>query len=105
MIECKMCDWEIDEDDMLSECPYCEAEIDEEVYQCENCETLVDCEGYEWTCSECGNEEPQEDEKDTQIIFTERYGECPSCGAEIDGEYCGECGWPDVNQGWLGEQY
>ena len=45
MIECQMCDCEIDEDDMLSECPYCECEIDEEVYWCENCEALVDCEG------------------------------------------------------------
>ena len=106
MIECQMCDCEIDEDDMLSECPYCECEIDEEVYWCENCEALVDCEGYEWTCPECFNENPEEEEKeDSEIIFTKRRSECPSCGAEIDDEYCDECGWPDVNQGWVGENY
>ena len=31
--------------------------------------------------------------------------ECPSCGAVMYGDYCEECGWPDVNQGWLGENY
>lgn len=30
---------------------------------------------------------------------------CPCCGAELYDEYCEECGWPDVNQGWLGEEY
>lgn len=107
MIECKMCDWEIDEDDMLNECPYCESEIAEEVYRCENCGTLVDCEGYGWTCPECFNEEPEEEQEmeDERIVFIERHDECPECGALMDDDYCEECGWPDVNQGWLGENY
>ena len=33
------------------------------------------------------------------------YSECPSCGAPFFDGYCGECGYPDVNQGWLGEEY
>lgn len=33
------------------------------------------------------------------------YCECPSCGAPYYDGYCEECGYPDINQGWLGEQY
>ena len=33
------------------------------------------------------------------------YSECPSCGAPYYDGYCEECGYPDVNQGWLGENY
>lgn len=33
------------------------------------------------------------------------YCECPSCGAPYYDGFCEECGYPDVNQGWLGEQY
>lgn len=33
------------------------------------------------------------------------YSECPSCGAPYFDGYCEECGYPDVNQGWLGENY
>lgn len=33
------------------------------------------------------------------------YDECPSCGAPYYDGYCEECGYPDVNQGWLGEEY
>ncbi len=33
------------------------------------------------------------------------YSECPSCGAPYYNGYCDECGYPDVNQGWLGEEY
>ena len=33
------------------------------------------------------------------------YSECPSCGAPYYDGYCDECGYPDVNQGWLGEEY
>ena len=40
-----------------------------------------------------------------EVTMEEDYMECPSCGALIDGCYCEECGWPDVNQGWLGENY
>ena len=33
------------------------------------------------------------------------YCECPSCGAPYYDGYCEECGYPDVNQGWIGENY
>ena len=33
------------------------------------------------------------------------YSECPSCGAPHYDGYCEECGYPDVNQGWIGENY
>ncbi len=33
------------------------------------------------------------------------YSECPSCGAPHYDGYCDECGYPDINQGWLGENY
>lgn len=33
------------------------------------------------------------------------YSECPSCGAPYYDGYCEECGYPDVNQGWIGEEY
>ena len=31
------------------------------------------------------------------------YSECPQCGAPYYHGYCEECGYPDINQGWLGE--
>ena len=31
------------------------------------------------------------------------YSECPACGAPHYHGYCEECGYPDINQGWLGE--
>ena len=33
------------------------------------------------------------------------YGECPSCGSPYYNGYCDECGYPDINQGWIGENY
>lgn len=33
------------------------------------------------------------------------YCECPSCGAPYYDGYCEECGYPDINQGWIGENY
>ena len=33
------------------------------------------------------------------------YSECPSCGAPYFDGYCEECGYPDINQGWIGENY
>ena len=33
------------------------------------------------------------------------YCECPSCGAPYYDGYCEECGYPDVNLGWVGENY
>ncbi|WP_407394170.1 hypothetical protein [Methanobrevibacter sp.] len=31
------------------------------------------------------------------------YSECPACGAPHYNGFCEECGYPDINQGWLGE--
>ena len=33
------------------------------------------------------------------------FDECPSCGAPYFDGYCEECGYPDINQGWLGENH
>ena len=33
------------------------------------------------------------------------YDFCPSCGASHYDGYCEECGYPDINQGWLGENF
>ena len=33
------------------------------------------------------------------------FCECPSCGAPGYDGYCEECGYPDINQGWIGENY
>ena len=33
------------------------------------------------------------------------YCECPSCGSPYYDGYCEECGYPDVNQGGVGENY
>ena len=37
--------------------------------------------------------------------YPSSYSECPSCGAPYYNGYCEECGYPDINQGWLGENY
>ncbi|MDO5815125.1 MAG: hypothetical protein Q4Q18_05760 [Methanobrevibacter sp.] len=33
------------------------------------------------------------------------FSECPSCGNPYYDGYCEECGYPDINQGWIGENY
>ena len=33
------------------------------------------------------------------------YSECPCCGAPGYDGYCEYCGYPDINQGWIGENY
>ncbi|MGX8693693.1 MAG: hypothetical protein ACSW71_02175 [Methanobrevibacter sp.] len=43
--------------------------------------------------------------KRTVSYTSHSYSECPSCGAPYYDGYCDECGYPDVNQGWLGEEY
>jgi len=99
MFECTLCGELNDEDDVLFHCPFCDEEITGEgVWKCSGCGEYIDCDGEEWVCEDCNNEggeEMPEDEVD----------ECPSCGAVMYGDYCEECGWPDVNQGWLGENY
>lgn len=37
--------------------------------------------------------------------YDDDYCECPSCGSPYYDGYCEECGYPDVNQGWIGEEY
>ena len=85
-----------EEDDLIDECPFCGDMIyGEDVLRCPTCDSLYTSSGDIWECENCGT-----DQRHDNFIC-----ECPSCGAVMDGEYCGECGWPDVNQGWLGEQY
>ncbi len=43
--------------------------------------------------------------RNTHYRDRQSYSECPSCGAPYFDGYCDECGYPDVNQGWLGEEY
>ena len=98
MYECPQCGYKVDEDDKRLECPYCgEDDWGEGYYECENCGTLFDWQGDLWECPNCENNGDESEE----VIFD--Y--CPECGAIMDDEVCDECGWPEVNQGWLGEQY
>lgn len=95
MIECSFCGEEIDESDFENDCPYCgETNYGNEFYSCPGCGEYVDYSGYEWECEHCQNtgitQRPN-------IMFDDDddfYGE----------EYC-EDGIPDVNQGWVGENY
>lgn len=101
-MECYECGSEIDEEDIEFECPFCGKDDYGEGYlRCDNCETLYDVNGDMWECPYCHNHGEIMAEK------SRRYCECPSCGALMDGDdmHCEECGWPDVNQGWLGEEY
>ena len=43
--------------------------------------------------------------RETRYYEPGDYCECPSCGAPFFVGYCEECGYPDVNQGWLGDEY
>lgn len=98
MFKCYECGAIIDEEeDRIYECPDC-GEYCDDVCQCPNCETLYDMFGDMWECPECDNGGMS---RDVEID----YDECPSCGAIMIGCVCDECGWPDVNQGWLGENY
>ena len=40
-----------------------------------------------------------------KIYGENNYRECPACGSPYYDGYCEECGYPDINQGWLGENY
>ena len=39
----------------------------------------------------------------TNTNYRNNYSECPACGSPYYDGYCEECGYPDINQGWLGE--
>ena len=102
MVKCYECGREFDDDDRQHECPFCgEEDMGEGFYFCENCETLMNYSGDMWECEYCENEGKKErhSHNHRSVSF------CPECGAELDDDYCDECGWPDVNQGWLGEEY
>jgi hypothetical protein len=43
--------------------------------------------------------------RNTTPYYNYEYSECPSCGAPYFDGYCEECGYPDINQGWIGENY
>ena len=59
-------------------------------------------------CSGDGNSTPKR-KPETSYNCTDDYDysycECPSCGAPYYDGYCEECGYPDINQGWIGENY
>ena len=98
MIECNLCGYKFEESEAQFECPYCgRDDIGDGYFVCENCENIIDWQGNEWECWYCQN--------NGETKMREEYCECPNCGALFDGDVCDECGWPDVNQGWLGEEY
>ena len=115
--ECWQCGEEYDEnyyDKYVEyECPYCfETDQGEGFITCEECGALINYEDEEWICEFCHNgEEDEEDEPEEVIIKKVEKDDddafyCPSCGAEVsDPGFCDECGWGEVNQGWLGEHY
>lgn len=100
-MECPICGSEIDEeDDHYYECPLCgEYDMADGYLKCPDCENMFYLTGDMWECENCGNEEFHDS------VIREPVCECPSCGAVMDGDYCDECGWPDVNLGWIGEEY
>ncbi len=64
-----------------------------------------------WAC--CSSDSGSGDNQPCRNVSTQRrntggyctYSECPSCGAPHYDGYCEECGYPDINQGWIGENY
>ena len=103
MIECWNCGYEIEEEEVELECPFCgEDDYGEGFIRCENCDSLNTISGDEWECPYCANEGVEE----TAQTYYFSGETCPECGEPIDDEdYCEECGWGDVNQGWVGENY
>ncbi len=100
---CDECGIELDEEDVLYECPFCGYECDEGYIQCENCKNLYALDGDMWECPNCYNGGISESFDFESRCGVEIPSNCPGCGAELDDGYCDECGWPDVNQGWFGE--
>lgn len=90
MVECPECGEYISDEDYELNCLFCGYEdYSGGYYECYNCGTLFDHNGNIWECENCYNEgiTPQRP----------RY-------IDYDDEYC-EDGIPDVNQGWVGENY
>ena len=44
-------------------------------------------------------------QRNTNVYYGNSNRECPACGAPHYDGYCEECGYPDINQGWLGENF
>lgn len=103
MFECWNCEYELDDENIEFECPYCgEDDYGEGFIVCENCGSLNTIDGDEWECPYCANEGITENE----IRYFSSAETCPECGEELEDDgYCDECGWGDVNQGWVGEHY
>ena len=50
-----------------------------------------------------GSSKPKRNTTSTKRSYSSSGSECPACGAPHYHGYCEECGYPDINQGWLGE--
>ena len=94
MVTCPECGEEIDDDNKEWDCPFCGYEdYGEGFYECYNCGTLFDWKGDLWECVNCNNEGIAPEPRRRYIDYD-----------DYDDEYCEE-GIPDVNQGWVGENY
>ena len=103
MFECWDCGCELEWEEWETECPFCgEENYGNGFIECENCGSLNTESGDEWECEYCSNEGIT----DNQTGPSYSGYECPECGEEMEDDgYCEECGWGDVNQGWVGEHY
>jgi predicted RNA-binding Zn-ribbon protein involved in translation (DUF1610 family) len=99
MVRCYECGCEIDEEGHRYECPYCgEDDFAEGYWECESCGTLMDYNGDMWECENCQNDGITEEPPRRRVY----YDDDDDC--YLGEEYC-EDGIPDVNQGWVGENY
>ena len=96
MVECPECGREVDYSDELEYyCPFCDEEdFGDGFYRCENCGALFDSDGCLWECFYCENEGVRQSPQNRYYYDDE----------DCDEDYS-EDGIPDVNQGWLGENY